>query len=315
MPAGGKRCRATATLRWRPVATELEQAPAEAAAVATRERTLAESRVTVIRPPTRWPGVDLGELWRYRELLGIFIWRDLKVRYKQTFIGAAWAIFQPVLIAAVYVVVFGRFAKFPSGGIPYPIFVFAGLLPWQYFSTALGSGSTSLVANANLVTKVYFPRLLLPLATIAMPIVDLLLGCVVLVGLMAIFDTWPTGLEVLAAPAFVALAATTALGLGVWLSAVHVRYRDVPYALPVFMQVLPLLSGVPFAIESAPEKWQWILSLNPMTAVVAGWRWAVLGATEPNWGQVGVGVAVACVLLVGGLWYFRSSEPRFADMI
>ncbi len=298
------------------MATELDQATGDVAPGTTSEpERRGDGRVTVIRPAARWPRVDLRELWHYHELLGIFVWRDLKVRYKQTSIGAAWAIFQPVLIAAVYAIVFGRFAKFPSGGIPYPIFVFAGLLPWQYFASALNSGAISLVANTNLVTKVYFPRLLLPLATIAVPIVDLLLGGVVLLGLMGFYDKWPTGPEVFLAPAFVLLAAATALGLGLWLSAVNVRYRDVPYALPVFMQVLPLLSGVPFAIEEAPEKWQWILAMNPMSAVIAGWRWAVLGAIEPDWGQVGVGVTMAFLLLLGGLWYFRSSEPGFADTI
>jgi lipopolysaccharide transport system permease protein len=303
-------------VRWAVVATELDQATGDVALGATEPpATRGPARLTVIRPPAKWPQVDLRELWHYHELLGIFVWRDLKVRYKQTVVGAGWAIFQPILIAAVYSVVYGRFAKFPSGGIPYPIFVFAGLLPWQYFSSALNSGAISLVANTNLVTKVYFPRLLLPIATIAVPIVDLLLSCVVMIGLMGIYGTWPNGPEVLLAPAFVVLAAATALGLGLWLSAVNVRYRDVPYALPVFMQVLPLLSGVPFALSGIPTKWQWILSLNPMSTVVAGWRWAVLGAGEPQWSQCAVGVAMAVLLLVGGLWYFRSSEPSFADTI
>jgi lipopolysaccharide transport system permease protein len=272
-------------------------------------------RVTLIRPATRWPRLDVRELWAYRELLGILVWRDLKVRYKQSFVGIAWAIFQPALIAVVYTIVFGRFAKFPSSGIDYPVFVFAGLLPWMYFSSALTTGASSLVSNVNLVTKVYFPRLLLPGATVFVPLVDLALGCVVLVFLMWHYDAFPEGVVFLAGAGFVLLAALTALGAALWLSAVNVRYRDVPYAIPVFMQVLPLLSGVPFAIDQAPEKWQWILSLNPMTAVISGWRWAVLDAPEPQWGQVGVGVAVAVFLVLAGLTYFRSSEPRFADTI
>lgn len=272
-------------------------------------------RVSVIRPATRWPRLDVRELWAYRELLAILVWRDLKVRYKQSFVGIAWAIFQPALVAVVYTIVFGRFAKFPSGGIDYPVFVFAGLLPWTYFSSALSTGASSLVSNVNLVTKVYFPRLLLPGATVFVPLLDLALGCVVLVVLMAVYNSFPEGVAVFAAVGFVVLAAVTALGCALWLSAVNVRYRDVPYAIPVFMQVLPLLSGVPFALDKTPEKWQWILSLNPMTAVISGWRWAVLDASEPNWGQVGLGVLVSILLFVAGLTYFRSSEPRFADTI
>jgi lipopolysaccharide transport system permease protein len=272
-------------------------------------------RVTLIRPATRWPHLDVRELWAYRELLGILVWRDLKVRYKQSFIGIAWAIFQPAMVAAVYTVVFGRFAQFPSGGIDYPVFVFAGLLPMMYFSSALTTGATSLVSNVNLVTKIYFPRLLLPAATVFVPLVDLALGCVVLAVLMAFYNAFPDSIVVFAGIGFLLLAAITALGSAFWLSAVNVRYRDVPYAIPVFLQVLPLLSGVPFALDQTPEKWQWILSLNPITAVISGWRWSVLGATEPDWGQVGLGVAVAVAIFLAGLAYSRSSESRFADTI
>lgn len=274
-----------------------------------------DERVTLIRPATRWPRLDLPELWRYRELLGIFVWRDLAVRYKQTAIGVVWAIFQPALMAFVYTIIFGRFAKFPSGDIPYPVFVFAALLPWQYFSSALSTGAGCLVVNVNLITKVYFPRVLLPLATIITPIVDLILGAVVLAGLMVWFGEAPGWPQVLLAPAFLLLAAVTALGLAFGLSAINVRYRDVPYAIPVFLQVMPLLSGVPYAVEEAPEKWQWILALNPMTAVVAGWRWAILDASAPDPAQTALGVAVGLVLLAVGFSHFRSSEPRFADTI
>ena len=274
-----------------------------------------DARLTRIRPATRWPRFDLGELWRYHELLGIFVWRDLAVRYKQTSIGILWAIFQPVLMAVVYTVIFGRFAKFPSGGVYYPVFVFAGLLPWQYFSSSLASGSACIVANVNLVTKVYFPRMLLPVASILTPVVDFVIGCVVLLGMMLVFDEWPASVAVLAAPLFLVLAAVTVLGLVLMLSAVNVRYRDVPYAIPVFLQVLPLLSGVPFTLEELPELWQWILAFNPMTTVIAGWRWAVLDTPAPDPAQAALGVAVAVALLATGLAYFRSSEPRFADTI
>jgi lipopolysaccharide transport system permease protein len=272
-------------------------------------------RVFVIRPAPRWPHLDLGELWHFRELLLTFVWRDVKVRYKQTFLGVAWALLVPVFTATVYIVIFGKFARFPSGDLPYPSLVLAGLLAMQYFTSALTGSSTSLVSNVNLVTKVYFPRVLLPIAAVLVPVVDFLLALVVLVPLMAWYGTWPDGVEVVLAPAFIGLAFVTALGIGFLLSALNVRYRDVPYAIPVFLQVLPFVSGVPYELTQIPERWQWILSVNPMTAVISGWRWSVLGAPAPDPGQAAVGVAVAVVLLLGGLAFFRSSEPRFADNI
>ena len=275
----------------------------------------AASRVTVIRPASRVPRLDVGELWHYRELLWALVWRDVVVRYKQTFLGVAWAILVPVFTATVYVIIFGKFANFPAGETPYPSLVVAGVLPMQYFASALTLSSLSLLANLPLVTKVYFPRTLLPLSGISVPLVDFLVGVPVLLALMAHYGTWPGGWKVLAAPLFILLAALTVLGLGLLLSAVNVRYRDVRYMIPVFLQVLPLLSGVMFAVDQIPEKWQWILSFNPMTAVVAGWRWSMLDAAEPQVGHLAVGVTVAVVLFVAGLAVFRSSEPRFADTI
>ena len=234
---------------------------------------------------------------------------------KQTFLGIAWAILVPVFTAAVYIVVFGRFADFPSGGMKYQVLVMASVLPMQYFASSLTGSSMSLVANLNLVTKVYFPRTLLPLAAVVVPLVDFLVGLPVLLVVMWWFDTWPGGIEVIFAPLFMGLAVLTALGLGFFLSALNVRYRDVRYMIPVFLQVLPLLSGVMYAVESIPVKWQWILSFNPMTAVISGWRWSVVDGTAPVWGQVAVSVSVAIVLFVVGLGVFRSSEPRFADTI
>jgi lipopolysaccharide transport system permease protein len=270
--------------------------------------------VTVIRVASGWPRLDLGELWRFRELLAIFIWRDLKVRYKQTHIGALWAIFQPAFTALVYTLIFGKFAKFPSGNLPYPIFAFSGVLAWQYFAGALNVSSASIVSNVPLVTKVYFPRLLLPIAGVLVPLVDLLLACLVLIGMIFWFHTWP-GPAIVLAPLFILLALVTALGAALGLSALNVRYRDVAYAIPVFMQVLPFLSGVPYSLDGAPEKWQWLLSLNPLTAVVAGWRWTVLKGPEPVPGQLAISVAVSLLVFVGGIAYFRRSEPRFADSI
>jgi lipopolysaccharide transport system permease protein len=301
--------RRVADTRVRPRPRQAEpEADAASAKVEGREY------VTVIRPASRWPKLDFRELWHYRELLAIFIWRDLKVRYKQTVIGAGWAIFQPVITAVVYTLVFGRFAKFPSGHLPYPLFAFAGVLAMQYFSSAMTVSSTSLVANVGLITKVYFPRLLVPLGAVLVPLVDFVLALVILVGMMAWYSTWPSASAVFA-PLFIVLAFITALGIGLVLSALNVRYRDVPHILPVFMQVLPFLSGVPFALDGVPLKWQWLLALNPMTSVIAGWRWTILGGPKPVAGQVALGIGVALLLLIGGLAFFRSSEPRFADTI
>ena len=275
----------------------------------------APARVTVIRPASRIPRLDVGELWHYRELLWTLVWRDVSVRYKQTFLGVAWAVLVPAFTALIYVIVFGKFANFPAGSTPYPSLVVAGVLPMQYFTSALSLASMSLLSNLPLVTKVYFPRTLLPLGGVLVPFVDFVVGLPVLLVLMWKYDTWPDGWKVLTAPLFMLLAVVTVLGLALLLSAVNVRYRDVRYMIPVFIQVLPLLSGVMFAVSEIPVKWQWILSINPMTSVIAGWRWAVLDAAAPEPGQVAVGVAVAIALFFMGLAVFRSSEPRFADTI
>ena len=273
------------------------------------------SRVTVIRPASRVPRLDVGELWHYRELLWTLVWRDVSVRYKQTFLGVAWAILVPAFTALVYVIVFGKFANFPAGSTPYPSLVVAGVLPMQYFASALSLAGLSLLSNLPLVTKVYFPRTLLPFAGVLVPLVDFVIGLPILLFLMWKYDTWPGGWKVLTAPLFMLLAVVTVLGISLLLAAVNVRYRDVRYMIPIFLQVLPLLSGVMFAVDQIPEKWQWILSFNPMTGVIAGWRWAILDAAAPDPGQLAVGVAVALVLFVVGLAVFRSSEPRFADTI
>jgi len=272
------------------------------------------SDITVIRPASSWPQIQFNELWRYRGLLGVFVWRDLKVRYKQTVIGVAWALFQPLFTALVYTFVFGRFAKFPSENLPYPIFAYAGVLAWQYFSSSFNQATSSVVGNVPLVTKVYFPRLLLPIGGVLVPLVDLTLSLTVLAGMMVWFGVVPSAL-ILLSPLFIALALVTALGAGLALSAMTVRYRDVPYAIPLFMQVLPFLSGVMYSLTALPEKWQWVLAFNPLTAVVTGWRWTVLGGFSPNPGQLAISVAMAFAMLAVGLAYFRRSEPRFADTI
>lgn len=271
--------------------------------------------MSVIQPARRLPHLDVGELWHYRELLGTLVWRDIVVRYKQTFLGIAWAILVPAFTALVYIVVFGKFADFPDGGLSYPVLVIGGVLPMQYVASSLTNSSMSLAANLQLVTKVYFPRTLLPLAAVVVPMIDLLVGLPVLLFAMWLYGAWPGGLEVLAAPLFLLLALITALGAGFFLSAVNVRYRDVRYMVPVLLQVLPLLSGVMYAVHSLPTKWQWLLAVNPVTAVVSGLRWSVLDAVAPDPGQVALSVTVALVMFVVGLAVFRSSEPRFADTI
>jgi len=282
--------------------------------VEERQEPKRSGAVTIIRPASRWPRVDVAELWRFRELLAVFVWRDLKVRYKQTVIGVGWAVIQPVLPTIVYTLVFGKFANFSSDRLPYPLFAFAGVLIWQYFSSALVTSSTSLVSNTGLITKVYFPRLLLPLGGVATPFVDLALGIVLTFCGLAWFGIAP-GAAIVLAPFFILIAFATALGAGLILSALNVRYRDVPYVIPVFMQVLPFVSGVQYAISSLPEKWQWILSANPLTAAVSGWRWTMLGGPEPVWGQVAISVSVAALLLCSGIAFFKRAEPRFADNI
>jgi lipopolysaccharide transport system permease protein len=297
--------------------TSVEASPDTPAPVVPGDLVDAEApvRLTVIKPASRLPRLNVGELWHYRELLWTLVWRDVSVRYKQTFLGVAWAILVPAFTALVYVIVFGKFANFPSGETPYPSLVVAGVLPMQYFASALSLASLSLLSNLPLVTKVYFPRTLLPLAGVSVPLVDFVVGLPVLLFLMAKYDTWPDGWKVLTAPLFMLLAVVTVLGISLLLAAVNVRYRDVRYMIPVFLQVLPLLSGVMFAVDQIPEKWQWILSLNPMTTVISGWRWAMLDANAPHTGQVALGVAVALALFVIGLATFRASEPRFADTI
>ena len=243
------------------------------------------------------------------------MWRDVVVRYKQTFLGIAWALLVPALTATVYIVIFGRFAKFPHGNTPYPVLVVTGVVPMQYFSAAVGNSSSSLSSNLALVTKVYFPRVLLPLAAVIVPLVDLIIALPVMLTVMTIYGSLPDGSALVLAPVFIGLALVTALGIGFLLSTINVRWRDVPYMIPVFLQILPLLSGVMYSLNEIPTKWQWLLSLNPMSTAITGWRWAMLGEVAPNWGQAAVSASVAALLFFGGLAVFRSFEPRFADTI
>jgi lipopolysaccharide transport system permease protein len=296
--------------------TELERRPDEITAARDDEAHLdPDRRVVVIRPAKRWPHLDVRELWHYREVMLRLVWRDVVVRYKQTFLGVAWSLLVPAMTTTVYVIVFGKFANFPHGNTAYPSLTAAGVIPMQYFGSAVTASSMSLVSNLPLVTKVYFPRILLPMAAVVVPIFDLLVGLPVLIVLMAVYDTWPDSWAVLLAPAFLGLAVGTALGIGFLLSTFAARWRDVPYMIPVFLQILPLVSGVMYALDQIPTKWQWLFSFNPMAGVISGWRWAILGEAEPNWGQMSVSVSVAILIFTLGLAVFRSFEPRFADTI
>lgn len=256
----------------------------------------------------------MGELWAYRELLGRLAWRDVAVRYKQTSFGIAWAILQPLLTMVVFTIVFGKFASFPSNGLPYPIFSYSALLPWTYFAASVGLASGGLVSNRALVTKVYFPRLILPLVGVVVPIVDFLMALIVLFGMMAWFSIWPSWAIVLA-PLFMLLALVTAFGVGLCLSPLNVRYRDVPYAVPFMISIWMYFSGVVYSIDGLKEWQQWILAINPMTAVIQGFQWGMLGTVPPDLGKTLISVASATTLIVVGLSYFRKSEPRFADTI
>ena len=277
-------------------------------------REISTARVTVIRPAPRWPHFDLRELWHFRELLGTLVWRDVSVRYKQTSIGIAWALLQPLLMTIVFTLVFGKFANFNSKGVPYPIFSYSANLAWFYFASAVTLSSVSLVSNRALVTKVYFPRVLLPLASVSVPLVDLFFASSILVGMWFWFGVWPNA-AILLAPAFLALALVTALGVGLFLSAVSVRYRDVPYAFPFLLSSWMFVSGVIQPIREFPEYAQWVLAFNPMTAVIDGFQWAVIGTAPPDFAKTMVSVGSTAIFFVVGLWFFRRSEPRFADTI
>jgi lipopolysaccharide transport system permease protein len=265
-----------------------------------------------------WARPNLGELWQYRELVYFLVWRDVKVRYKQTALGVAWVIVQPLVTVLVFSFVFGRLLRVPSGDVPYPLFALTGLLPWQYFTGALTRSSQSLVANVALITKMYFPRMALPMAASLAGLVDLGVSSLLLVVLLAIFRV-PLSSHLLALPVFVGLAFTTSIGFGLWLSALNVRYRDVGYIVPFLIQVWLYATPVIYPIELFPSRVQPLLALNPMTAVVGGFRWSILGARAPDtWSFSGfffLSVGVVLLVLFGGVVFFRRTERTFADLI
>jgi lipopolysaccharide transport system permease protein len=274
----------------------------------------ARRAVRRIQPSNGWVPISLSELWEYRELFLFIVWRDFKVRYKQTVLGALWAVIQPVTTMVVFSIFLGKLANVPSDGVPYPIFSFSGILPWNLFATGMHVSSMCLVLSAHLIPKVYFPRIVLPTAGVLTGLVDFCIAFVVLLGMMVWFGIAPT-VNVIWLPCFLLLAMVSALGIGLWLAAINVHYRDVMYILPFFMQIWMFATPVVYPSSLLGEPWHTIYALNPMVGVVEGFRWALLGtATAPS-GLILVSSAVAILILISGAFVFRRMEKSFADMI
>jgi lipopolysaccharide transport system permease protein len=264
-------------------------------------------------PAEGWPSLELRELWAYRELLYFFVWRDVAVRYKQTVLGAAWAIIQPFFTMVVFTLFFGLLAKVPSDGLPYPIFYYSALLPWLYFAGALQEVTSAMIANRALITRVYFPRLILPLASVSSPLVDFAVGFLLLIGMMLFYGMAP-GPAVLLVPMFLLLAVVTAFAFGLWFAALNGLYRDVRYVLPFLIQLWMFASPVAYPSSLVPEPWRWVYGLNPMVGVIEGFRWALLGQGHP---PLLLSVSILSVLLVSvsGLFYFRRAEGAIVDLV
>ncbi len=275
--------------------------------------TVSATPVTIIEPPRGWSKVNLYELWEYRGLLYFFAWRDIKVRYKQTLLGGMWAIIRPIATIIVFSLVFGRWAKVPSDGIPYPIFSYTGLLPWALFASALGMSANSLTSNVGLVRKVYFPRLILPTSTIFVGLVDFLLSFLVLLGLMLYYEVQLT-VAVVWLPLLILLAMTTALGVGLWLAAFNAVYRDFGHVVPFLTQLWLFLTPVIYPSSLLSDSWRTWYGLNPMVGVVEGFRWVLLGSTPPG-AMLGVSVVIALVVLISGIYCFKWMEGRFVDVV
>ena len=274
-----------------------------------------EPTTIYIKPSTGIAALNLRDLWIYRELVYFMIWRDIKVRYKQTLLGAAWAIIQPVMTMLVFTFLFGTVAKVPTDGIPYPIFSFTALLPWGLFVAALNQASRSLTSNTNMITKIYFPRLVLPVASVLAGLVDFAIAFVILIGLMIYYKTVPAWNVLWALPLFLLLAIVTALGVALWLSAINVKYRDVNYALPFITQFWLFATPVAYSAKVISQKWQLVYSLNPMAGVVNGFRWALLNAGNGPDTALWVSAGISILILITGLFYFRNMEKTFADTI
>ncbi len=289
-------------------------------AVERVQETLADSPLaslaTIVRiePPRGWFDLRLGELWAYRELLYFFIWRDVKVRYKQTVIGVAWVVIQPVLTMGVFTLFFGRLAKLPSDGLPYPVFYFAALVPWTYFATALQSCTNVVVENQRVITKVYFPRLVLPISPVLAGLVDFTIGFTVLLGVVGFYGLRPT-FAILWLPVFLLLALFTALGVGLWMAALNALYRDVRYIVPFLVQFWMFASPVVYPSSLVPARYRWLYGFNPMAGVIEGFRWALTGHGQAPGAQLAASAAAVLVVLIGGLLFFQRMEGAIADRV
>jgi len=273
-----------------------------------------EVPLTVIEPSKGWVSLRLGALWRFGELLYFLIWRDVKVRYKQTLLGAAWAILQPLLTMVVFSIFFGKLARMPSDGVPYPLFAYVALVPWTFFANGLILSSGSLVSNQTLLRKVYFPRLVIPISAVASGLIDFGIAFVVLLGLAARYGVTPTS-HMLWLPALVLLALVTALGVGLWFSALNVLYRDIQYVVPFLVQVWLYATPIVYPSSLVPERWRTLYALNPMVGVVEGFRWALLGTGTAPGPMILVSAAAALALMIGGLFFFRRMEKSFSDVV
>lgn len=267
-----------------------------------------------ITPPARWGGNPLGELWEYRELLYFFVWRDIKVRYKQTTLGAAWAVLQPLLTMVMFSLFFGKLVHVPSEGLPYPIFYYTALLPWTYFSQALQTGTMGIVNNQHIITKVYFPRLTLPLSAVLSGLVDFAISFLMLVVFLLYYGIRPT-VTILFLPAFLLLAIATALSVSLWLSALNAIYRDVRYVVPFLIQFWMFASPLVYPSSLVPQKWRWLYDLNPLAAVIEGFRWSLTGRGDVDLYSTGISVAVLLMLLITGMAYFQRMETTVADVV
>jgi len=267
-----------------------------------------------IEPPRRWFSLSLWDLWEYRELLYFLVWRDLKVRYKQTVIGVCWAVLQPFISMIIFTIVLGKFARVPSDGLPYPLLVYSGLLPWAYFASTFNRCVQSVVGDANLISKIYFPRLILPIAGTISGLMDLAVSLVILLGMILWYGMVPTW-GILALPIFLLLALSTALAVGLWLSPLNVRYRDVGHAVPFLTQAWMFASPVVYPVSLIPDKWQAFYSLNPMVGVIEGFRWALLGKAPPDPSLIAISGVVVLMMLIGGLIFFKNMEQTFADVV
>ncbi|MDM8553604.1 ABC transporter permease [Desulfococcaceae bacterium HSG7] len=268
----------------------------------------------VIKAPDGLFRLNLSEVWDYRELLFMFIWRDITVRYKQSLIGIGWVIIQPIMMMIIFSIIFGRLAKLPSDGIPYPIFTFCALLPWSYFARSLNDSSDSLVNAANLITKVYFPRLILPLSKVISGLIDFSISFIILLGMMLWYQITPS-YGIFWLPLFILVTMMTAFGVGLWLTALNVKYRDIKFVVPFITQFWMYASPVAYSASLIPERWQLLYGVNPLVIVIEGFRWALLNTAAPNIGMVLISVGIVIIILIAGIYFFKKTEHEFADII